>query len=277
MPDPTPNPNPQGNPVIDPAAAGNPVVPEAVDWSKHIPTEFAKEKVWEPLKGKPLGDVLKGYVEAQKFIGGSIKIPGKDAKPEEWDKFYGKLGRPEAADKYTPVMPDLPEGFSWDEGQMKSFFTAAHKAGLTTAQTQTLVDWYAEDQKGVLKAGDEAIKVAEETLKGEWKAAYPRNLGLAKAAAKEIGGKELVDLLDQTGLGNHPVILKAFAKLGKSLAEDGVISGEIEGVMGAADVQKAITAILSDRKHPYFDRNAPGHDAAVEEMARLHQLANPTI
>jgi len=267
-----PNPNPQGNPVVDPAAAGNPVVPEAVDWSKHVPAEYAREKVWEPLKGKPLGDALKGYAEAQKFIGGSIKIPGKDAKPEEWDKYYAKLGRPEGADKYATNMPDLPEGFAWDEGQMKSFFETAHKAGLSTAQAQSLVDWYAADQKGVLKAGDEAIKAAEETLKGEWKAAYPRNLGLAKAAAKEIGGKELIDLLDQTGLGNHPVILKAFAKLGRSLAEDGVISGEVEGVPTNEAVQKQIADVMNDKKHPYWNRSLAGHDEAVQEMARFHQL-----
>jgi len=264
-----PNPNPQGNPVVDPAATGNPVVPEAVDWSKHIPAEYSKEAVWKPLAGKPLGDVLKGYVEAQKFIGGSIKIPGKDAKPEEWDKYYAKLGRPEAADKYGTAMPDLPEGFAWDEGQMKSFFETAHKAGLSTAQAQSLVDWYAADQKGVLKAGEAAIAEAETALKGEWKAAYPRNLGLAKAASKWLG---VMEVLDQTGLGNHPTILKGFAKLGRSLAEDGVISGEVEGVPTNEAVQKQITDVINDKKHPYWDRNLAGHDEAVEEMARLHQL-----
>ena len=172
-------------------------------------------------------------------------------------------------------MPDLPEGFAWDDGQMKSFFETAHKAGLTPSQAQSLVDWYAADQRGVLKAGDEALKEAEGVLKAEWKAAYPKNLGLAKAAAFQIGGKELVGLLDQTGLGNHPVILKAFAKLGRSMAEDGVISGEVEGVPTNEVVQKQISTILDDRKHPYFDRTAAGHEQAVEEMARLHQLLNP--
>jgi len=271
MPD--PNPNPQGNPVVsDPAVQGNPDTLDAVDWSKHIPTDLSKEKVWEPLKGKPLGDVLKGYVEAQKYIGGSIKIPGKDAKPEEWDKFYGKLGRPEAADQYATVMPDLPEGFSWDDGQMKAFFEKAHKAGLTAAQVQPLLDWYAEDQKGILKAGKDALAEATTALKDEWKAAYPRNLGLAKAAVLAVGGKELMGLFDQTGMGNHPVILKAFAKLGRQFAEDGVISGEVEGVPTSEVVQKQISTILNDRKHPYWDRNLAGHDEAVEEMARLHQL-----
>lgn len=275
MTDPTPNPNPaEGNQsVVDPSAgAGN---LEAVDWSKHIPTDLSKEKMWEPLKGKPLGDVLKGYAEGQKYIGGSVRIPGKDAKPEEWEKFYAKTGRPEAADKYGTAMPDLPEGYAWDTGQMESFFKTAHKAGLSTSQAQVLVDWYAADQRGVLKAGGEALAVAETALKDEWKAAYPKNLGLAKAAAREIGGKELIDLLDQTGLGNHPVILKAFAKLGRSYAEDGLISGEFEGVPTNAEVQKQISVILNDRKHPYFTANMPGHTEAVEEMARLHQLVNP--
>ncbi len=268
MPDPTPV--SQGTPV-EPVA--NPVVPEAVDWTKHVPTEYAKEKVWEPLKGKPLGDVLKGYAEAQKYIGGSVRIPATDAKPEEWDKFYGKLGRPETPDKYAPVMPDLPEGFAWDEGQTKSFFEAAHKTGLTPQQAQALVDWYAEDQKGVLKAGESAIAEAETAMKAEWKAAYPKNLGLAKAASNWLG---VTEVLDQTGLGNHPTILKAFAKLGKALAEDGVISGEVEGVPTNEVVQKQIAAIMNDRKHPYWNRNLAGHAEAVEEVTRLHQLlANP--
>src|SRR3990167_5333183 len=101
----------EGTPAIPTPVAG---VTE-VDWSAHIPKELANEGVWTPLKGKPLGDVLKGYAEGQKMIGGSVRIPTDQAKTEEWDQFFTKLGRPAKPEDYKLTKPEkLPDGVQWD-------------------------------------------------------------------------------------------------------------------------------------------------------------------
>src|SRR2546426_8039777 len=68
-----------------------------------------KEKSLETVKDVP--SLVKGFVEAQKMIGGSIRLPNDKMKPEEAEKAWGdiftKLGRPENADKYdTKVLPE---------------------------------------------------------------------------------------------------------------------------------------------------------------------------
>jgi hypothetical protein len=39
------------------------------------------------------------------------------------------------------------------------------------------------------------------------------------------GSYELRQLLDETGLGNHPLIIRLFHNLSKTLKEDGVVKG----------------------------------------------------
>ncbi|MGH9390125.1 MAG: hypothetical protein ACRD1Z_10950, partial [Vicinamibacteria bacterium] len=144
----------------DPKPAGDPKgsgetgnqEPVVVDWAAHIPKEYSAEKLWEPLKGKALGDVLKGYAEGQKYIGGAIRLPGKDAKPEDVEKFrtteLPKLyasglieSAPESADKYEVTPATVPGG--WDETAMKNVRTEAHKLGLTGKQLSGVLNFYA--------------------------------------------------------------------------------------------------------------------------------------
>jgi hypothetical protein len=37
---------------------------------------------------------------------------------------------------------------------------------------------------------------------------------------KDFGGEPLVKLLNESGLGNHPLLVKAFVAIGKARAED---------------------------------------------------------
>ena len=53
----------------------------------------------------------------------------------------------------------------------------------------------------------------------------PENLALAIKAVEMFGDAELRSVLDSTGMGNHPVIVRAFYKAGKAISEDTVIRG----------------------------------------------------
>ena len=46
------------------------------------------------------------------------------------------------------------------------------------------------------------------------------------AAADAFGGEQLRDLLAQTGLGNHPVIVRTFNEIGKRMSEDTAAAGQ---------------------------------------------------
>ena len=63
----------------------------AGDWFASIPQEFQSEKSIQSFKGKPIGDVVKSFVEAQKLVGGSIRLPKPDAAAEERKKFLDDI------------------------------------------------------------------------------------------------------------------------------------------------------------------------------------------
>lgn len=182
----------------------------------------------------------------EKLLGGSIRLPGKDATPEELTEFFGKLGRPAEADKYELKAPtDLPEGIPYDGEVAKGFRTAAHAAGLSQTQAAALHDWYVgmagSAYTAQAAAAQEALqgratKAAEELVKlwgpleGDTASA---NFEIAdKVFTQAPGGQEFLTELKELGLvGPNKEILSAplakmLASLGTALyTEDGVLRG----------------------------------------------------
>lgn len=63
---------------------------------------------------------------------------------------------------------------------------------------------------------------AVEALREEWGADLEANLALAREAAGAVADEELVELLEESGLGNDPRIIMAAARIGRLLrAEQG--------------------------------------------------------
>lgn len=267
------------------AAPITPQAPAPVEWTSHIPQDMAAEKFWEPIKGKPLADVLKGYGEAQKMIGGSVRLPSEKDKPEDRAKklndIYGKLGRPDSADKYQIKTPQLPEGVALQEPVVKGFLAKAHAANMTPEQVQASIDFYADYVQGGVKALGEQRQAGEAALKEEWGANYQQNLslahrGLATLAEKVLGseqGKALLNDLDASGVGNNPKLVKLFAALGGEMKEDGLISGDSEVSVEAFETQ---LAELTKQGTPFWDKFHPEHDKAVQQVEKLRaQINNP--
>ena len=57
-------------------------------------------------------------------------------------------------------------------------------------------------------------------------AKYDASVGLAVAGLKAYGSPKLVEALNTSGLGSHPEMIKAWAKIGKAVGESPVLSGE---------------------------------------------------
>jgi hypothetical protein len=58
---------------------------------------------------------------------------------------------------------------------------------------------------------------AAEALREEWGADFEANLALAREAAGAVADDALVELLDESGLGNDPRIIRAAARIGRLL------------------------------------------------------------
>lgn len=107
----------------------------------HISDEFKTSKTLEQYKD--LNGLVKSHIELNKMLGDRVKLPSENSTPEEINKFYAKLGRPEAVDKYEFKNPEqLPEGFNIDEAGVKEFKELAFKLNLTQKQADELRGYY---------------------------------------------------------------------------------------------------------------------------------------
>lgn len=216
---------------------------DGLGWRAALSPDLQNHEALTPFKEvKDLGagylDLTTKYGEAGKKtqeLEGRLKdalfIPGDKATDEERASFYTKLGRPEAPDKYELKRPALPEGMQYDETGEKWFRETAHKLGLPNAQAAQLFEAYNARMDGVIKDIEgkrtKAAQECVEALKKEWGGEFDANLNLVKRATEAFLTPEDKKFMDESGLGNHPVLVKLFQRMGKALSEDKFVRGQI--------------------------------------------------
>lgn len=199
------------------------------DWVAGLQVEDNRTLV-EAKQWKSADDAIRSYRELETDVNKALKVPEADAPAEEWNAFYGKLGRPESADKYELKLntETVPEGFPYDEKSAIEFRTWAHEAGLTPAQAQTLHDKFVGYQAGSFTASREALAKAEGDTHREivmqWgdpdTDGYKQNLEYTSRAIGQLGLKdELTRLgaLSADGAVLSPKIAFALSKVGKEM------------------------------------------------------------
>lgn len=158
------------------------------------------------------------------------------SKPEEGKTESKPEGAPESYDFKAP------EGKEYDATLLGSFSEAAKDANLTQEAAQKLLDKVAPalasrqaEQLDALANGFIESTKADKEIGGE---KLPENLSFAKKALDTFGTPELRKLLEDTKLGNHPEVIRAFVRAGKAISEDTFVSGNPnpKGPVSAADV-----------------------------------------
>jgi hypothetical protein len=169
---------------------------------------------------------------------------GKEVKPSEGDAAATKEAADKAAADAAAAKPveytdfKLPEGLVADPEAITELKGLSKDLGLTQEQAQRVADLGAKQAQGfaaqVLQSQkDASTRWATETttdkeLGGE---KLQENLAVAKKGLEAVGTPELKALLNKSGLGNHPEIIRAFFKVGKTISEDKFVSGSA-GVPG---------------------------------------------
>jgi hypothetical protein len=163
---------------------------------------------------------------------------------------------PKEGEKPTEAAPveyefKLPEGVDLKGEALDELKAFAKEKGLTQDEAQKLADLGAKQAQGF------AAQVAEQqkAMTAQWAEQttadkeiggdkLPENLAVAKKALDNFGSPELKTLLNQSGLGNHPEIVRFMVKAGKAISEDGRI---ISGNAGQVD---RTTTPLENRLYP---------------------------
>lgn len=125
----------------------------------------------------------------------------------------------------------LPEGFELDAEIGEEFQAFAKDLKLTGEQAQKNVDFgvkliqkYDTAKAAAFEAQREAWRTEIKSDKELGGSALPENLGYAARVFDQFA-PELRELFASTGFGDHPVVFKAFVRIGKAISEDRLVGG----------------------------------------------------
>ena len=134
---------------------------------------------------------------------------------------------PQNQDPYAALVPS--ENSLISSAALETFKQCAAEVNLPL---QTLQKWIeqeeirlqqeVEHQAQIQKEQRDAWVQQTQDLLGE---KWQEEISRAVRAADVFGGPELRQLLEETGLGNHPAIVRTFAAVGKRIAEDVLTTG----------------------------------------------------
>lgn len=129
---------------------------------------------------------------------------------------------------------NLPEGVQFADGEVDAFKTIAKDLKLPKDQAQRIVDIATQREQARAEAFETTKRGWAEATTADKELGKPENLALALKAVETFGTPELKMVLDSSGLGNHPEVVRAFLKIGRQISEDGIV-GKGDGANAPRD------------------------------------------
>lgn len=134
------------------------------------------------------------------------------------------------------------EGINLGDGVLGKFGEVAKALNLTQESAQKVLSEVgpaiAKQQADAMKATVEGWQTAAKADKEIGGEQFDANLALAKKGVDAYFSKDFVAWLNQSGLGNHPEMIRGFMKVGKLVSEDRFApggSGAQQGEKSAAE------------------------------------------
>jgi hypothetical protein len=196
---------------------------------------------------------------ADKLYGNTQKAPATqdrqaaDAAPAGKEPAPADAQATEAPQAEAPKAPEayefkVPEGRAFDAEVITAYSQVARELNLSQDAAQRLLDAVGPKMVERQTAQIEAIRngwadssKSDREFGGE---KLSENLGVAKKALDAFGTTELRTLLNETGLGNHPELIRFMFRAGKAISEDRMVSGSATqakaGPRSFADLAEAL-------------------------------------
>ena len=135
----------------------------------------------------------------------------------------------------------MPEGVELDSAAADEFSAIAKDAGLTQEQAQKVADVAASMVQRQAQAHADMVNGWAEQAKADKEFGgdqFDANLGKAKAFLDKFASPAFKALLVQTGIGNHPEMIRFAVKGHAAISEDGFAANGRQG--GATDPAKRL-------------------------------------
>lgn len=213
-----------GNDKSAPQGTGEPPEEhyELKAWGAQLSKELKENK--DAVKGlskfEDISGLASSYLELEKKLGTMQTIPGEKATKEELDAFYKKLGKPEAAEKYS---------FKQEEEAEKLLAKAAYDANLSDAQAKQIYDFLhkagSEQQNRIKEYIQKQAQETDAALKKEFGNQAEEKISNYTKALKAFGTSEVMARLEETGLAFNADVVKMFIRIGEALGESRTVTG----------------------------------------------------
>jgi hypothetical protein len=247
-------------------------------WTDRLPEQLRGHASLKVINSLP--DLAKSYVETKTMIGKKLEAPGKEATPEQIAAWRKVVGAPEKAEGYLAntrsYRPDSIPETMWDSESEKRFLAVAHKHHLPPGAVKDIIDFYGDSFSNGMKVNQQrhTAHLQEETasLRRTWGREYEANLNAAARVAQIVG-------LDPK---THPIftsaeVVQAFARMGKLMSEDRLVTGASQGLAGSASDR--IRDLTDPKSNSVLAREYRGEFGAQRQaaaQAQYHQLLQST-
>lgn len=144
---------------------------------------------------------------------------GTDGKQGSEDK-GGQGDEPQVPESYEFKMPD---GVELDGKAAEEFSAIAKELKLSQADAQRIADVATKMQQKQAEAHATTVKGWADSCKTDKEFGgdnLEQNMSVARKAIDTFGSPELKALLNATGMGNHPEVVRFAFKAGKAISED---------------------------------------------------------
>lgn len=172
----------------------------------------------------PNGDTLLNQNQGSAAAAGDQgnQTPSADGKQGSEDK--GAQGN-------QPTVPEsyefkMPEGVELDSKAADEFSAIAKELKLSQADAQRIADVAVKMQQKQAETHAEMVKGWADSCKTDKEFGgdnLQQNLSVARKAIDTFGSPELKAMLNSTGMGNHPEVVRFAFKAGKAISEDSFV------------------------------------------------------
>ncbi len=184
---------------------------------------------------KGLPDISKAYVELVRKLGQTVRIPDDKATDEEKARFllaYRKVNNvPEKPTDYKLEKAKYTGGLF--EGMDDRLAELACKLGLTPNQLTGMHALVHKEISETLVKGLKAYRASAQETEAKLRSELGQGYDAAEAdwsRSMQYFSAESRQILARSGIGNHPAILKDFAKIGRTISEHKIVDGKPAGV-----------------------------------------------
>lgn len=240
------------------------------NWKDALPEDLRNEPCLDNVKN--FTTLTKSFVNSQKMVGkNKIALPGENATEEEKAAFYSALGRPATADEYKHDGVKLPDGVTLDDGAVKEFRDFAFKMGLSQSVFEQALAFDVQRVQNMQRAAIAAHNKEYDDTMAKLQEQYGQDLpGRIAQVDKALTTFGIKDLFIEKGLTNNYQVFEALAKIGESISESKLKSGDVPH--GIKSPQQQLDDLYSDPAGAIYNADHPGHDKAVMEAKRLMAL-----